>query len=261
MGPQSVGEAGLELITLVPYDKIQLNDGRNGYVDGDGYLRGIVDANILAAGRRARDVMNDLCSHSAFERYQFTQFGPRYIEIRGTIKTPGKYPYPMDEEWSVMDLVQQVHEFTYHAERREYLLVRRAWKFQDAYLFIHGEALPNLEGMGGDDLHLLPSDVMLFPGNDPIVYIFGSVKTPTCFTCASDARPTLKDAIDNAGGTLKTALLDNVYVYRVLRNQGRRIFILDLQKEQNFVLEGWDVVYIPTQIPRSLLGNIQTEKK
>jgi hypothetical protein len=241
---------------MVPYDKVQISDGRSGYVDGNGYLRGIVEANILAAGRKVRDVMNDLQSKTSFERYQITQFAPRYIEIRGAIKAPGKYPYPLDEDWSIMDLIQQINEFSYHAERREFLLVRKSWRYQDAYIFIHGEALPNLEGMGGDELFLFASDLVLFPGNTPLVYVFGSVKTPTCFTFAPDATPTLKVALEHAAGPLKTAQLNNVQVYRVLRPQGRRVFTIDSQQEPDFLLEAWDVVYVPPQIPRSLVGNL-----
>ena len=254
VGPQAMGGAGDELLFMAPYDKIKLDNGKVGYVDSDGMLRGITETNILAAGRQMRDVVSELARHTYFDKYSITQLGPRYVDVRGSIRDPGKYEYPVDEDWNIMDLVQKANGFPSQAASQDFLLVRKSWKFNNAMVFVRGEAIPSLEGIGGDELHLFANDTILFPGNESLVYVFGSVKTPVCFTFDTEV-PTLAVALEHAGGLLKTADPQNVQIYRVLTSQGRKVMTVELQREKNCLLEAWDVVYVPPQVPRSLLGN------
>lgn len=254
IGPRATGDAGTELVYLVPGDRIILPTGDQGYVDADGFLRGIRNANVQAAGRKARDVIEELSLHVYCDRYQVIHAGKREIEVRGSVKHPGTYSYPKDEDWNIMNLMLKVEGFLPGSESKEYLLVRKSWEFPGSSIFIRGEAMPSLMGIGGDALQIYAGDLIIFPGTDSIIYIFGSVKDRAeCFTFTSKNPPVLKIAIEKAGGNSSIADLTNINVYRVLRDSKRSIFTLNFDSDHDFVLEPWDIVYIPPKIPKDLV--------
>lgn len=250
LGPDAAGEAAEELTYLVPYDKIQTDKGAIGYVDAEGFLRGITEKKVLAAGRKARDVMSEVALHTPVMRYHIIHYGPRSIDIAGAIKRPGKYDYPVEVDWYLMNLVELAEGFTSQQQHYEYLLIRKVWELPDTFMFLRGEALPNLESIGGDDIMVFPGDIVLFPGAAPLAYIFGAVHTRECFTFSLDAPPTLKNAVEKAKPLI--ADIHNVKVYRVLRTGHRSIVTLDMDKDPQFLLDAWDVVYVPPKMPSDL---------
>lgn len=249
IGPVSSGDAADELIYLTPGDQMQLDTGDMVYVDSDGMLRGIAGYSIPAANQKLRDVMQALQQHTIFETYKIVSYGPRNIEVGGMVGYNGKIPYPLHEDWSIMNLLMNIEGINATSETRQYLLIRKAWQSPQANLFIRGESIPMLEGMGGDDLLIFPGDTILFPGNENLVYVFGAVSNPLCFTFENNSPPSLEDAVQKAGGFLKAANLKNIEVYRILRRENKSIFYLVWEKEQKFPLQSWDVIFIPFLLP------------
>ena len=249
IGPSAIGEAAAELIYLVPGDKIQLETGEVVYVDGDGRLQGIEEVEMIAAGVKARDVMMEVRKYRTFERYNIVEYGKRYIEVAGEVDRTGRYRYPLDEDWSIMNLLMNIQGFRHDLQAREYLLVRRAWAFPNAYLFLRGQAVPALEGIGGDDILIFSGDTVLFPGKTPFVYVFGGVKKRAiCFSFAHKP-PNLKIAMEQAGGYFASANLQDIQVYRLFAPGKQSIFHLTWEKEQDFPLQSWDIVYVPFAVP------------
>ena len=251
MGPTAMGEAAAELTILAPGDKIKLNNGDTVYVDAEGYLQGIPDVSILAVNKKARDVMTLLSTKVKFDRYRFLEFGKRYVEVAGAVRRTGRYNYPLQEDWSLMNLLIAIQGITSQSKTRPYLLVRNAWEFPGGKLFIRGESLPLTKGMGGDDLLLFAGDQILFPGDQNIIYVFGAVHCAVCFTFdKNDDPPTLKIAIEKAGGFLKVANTNNIQLYRVLRESKQSIFQLSWKHEQKRQMNAWDIIYVPFLLPK-----------
>lgn len=251
IGPISSGEAADELIYLAPGDQVQIDTGENVYVDSDGMLRGIAGFSVSAANQKLRDVMQALQRHTPFETYKILAYGQRYIEVGGKVGYNGRLPYPLHEDWSIMNLLMSIEGIQASSETRQYLLIRKAWQSSQANLFIRGESIPMMEGMGGDDLLIFPGDTILFPGSENVVYVFGSVGTPVCFTFEESSPPKLLEAIDKAGGFLKSANLENIQVYRMLKKENKSIFYLQNQKDQAFPLQSWDIVFVPFILPKN----------
>jgi protein involved in polysaccharide export with SLBB domain len=235
-----------------------LDVGEEAYVDADGMLKGVKEASIKAAGRKIRDVVRDLTVYVSFERYQFIRSGKRTIEVRGAVKHPAVYEYPKDEEWNLMNLLLQVNGAFQLAESNDFLLIRKSWDFPNTFVFIRGQGIGSEEGIGGDDLLLYAGDLIIFPGKEHPVYVFGAVKDQAeCFTFPNSpmSKPTLEIAIQQAGGIADKADFHNIYVYRLLNSRRQSIFTLDLEREKGFALQPWDIIYVPPQIPRSFISN------
>lgn len=254
MDPRPAGEAGIEGVLLVPGDRIRLDTGDEGMVYADGMLRGIRNAEILAAGLPASEIIPKLELLCSFERYELMHLGKRQIEIRGAIKHPGVYDFPPDEEWSLMDFLLKVEGFS-SSENQEYLLIRKAWQYPGAFIFLRGEAIFSAAGIGGDDLMLAAGDIVLFPGTEALVYIFGAVADQAkCFAFPDVTKPpTLQAAIEMAGGYQTMADIENVLVYRVLKSAQQSVYTVDGKWKPDFPLMGWDVIYVPPKIPRELV--------
>ncbi|WP_372365342.1 SLBB domain-containing protein [Candidatus Uabimicrobium sp. HlEnr_7] len=255
---RSTGEAGTELIYLVPGDRIALNTGDVGYVNGDGYFVGIRDIRFFAVGKRVREVIKLLnYNHGVdFNQYKIVSFGRRSIDVRGAVQSPGTYEYPPGEDWNIMNLILKTDGFT-SLGQREYLLVRKAWGYPGKFLFIRGLSLPVEEGIGGDNLLLYAHDRVIFPGISQPIYVFGAVKAEAggvCFSFDGQNKPTLKDSLNQAGGFLKTSNTKNIQVYRVLQNGRRSIVNLDYDVSGGFELQPWDVVYVQSEIPEEVLS-------
>lgn len=245
MGPSAMGDAGDELIYLVPGDKLVLGSGETVTVDSDGVLRGVPKYEIIAAGVKARDVMKQLAQYRYFERYSFVAYGPRNIEVAGAIPRTGKYAYPIGEDWSIMNLLMNIDAVTATAQNRQYLLIRRAWAFPKAHLFLRGEILPELDTMGGEDVIIQTGDVILFPGDKPPIYIFGAVQQAECFTFTPEFPATLEIAVERAGGLSEDTKTNFIQVYRVLNPEKPIIFSLAWPQEKKFTLQAWDIVFVP----------------
>ena len=129
LGPSAIGSAAEELLFLVPGDKMYLDIDKFVYVDGDGMLRGFPQARILAAGRKVRDVMNELIEYIPFERYQFVHYGKRYIQVGGAIGRSGNIPYPAHEDWNMMNLLSTLEGPVHVGRRREYLIGAQGVEF------------------------------------------------------------------------------------------------------------------------------------
>ena len=256
---RSAGDAGTELIYLVPGDRIALNTGEVGYVNGDGYFVGIRDLRFFAVGKRIREVVKLLYyDHGVdFNQYKVVNFGRRSIDVRGSVKSPGVYSYPPGEDWNIMNLIMKVDGFA-SLGQREYLLIRKAWGYPGKFLFIRGMSLPVEEGIGGDNLLLYAHDRIIFPGVSQPVYVFGAVKAEAggvCFSFDGQAKPpTLKDAITQAAGFSKVSNQKNIQVYRLLHNERRSIISLDYEVGKEFELQPWDVVYVQPEIPKEVLS-------
>ena len=250
IGPSAMGEAAAELIYLVPGDKIQLETGEIVYVDGDGKLQGIESVDMIAAGVKVRDIMAALLRYRRFDRYRIIEYGKRYIDVAGEVDRTGRYQYPLDEDWSIMNLLMDIQGFRHDLQSKEYFLIRRAWAFPNAYLFLRGQAVPSVEGIGGDDILIFAGDTVLFPGKTPFVYVFGGVtKRAICFSFPKTSPPSLKIAIEQAGGYFESSNLKDIQVYRLFDSGKQSIFHLTWQNEQNFALQSWDIVYVPFSMP------------
>lgn len=245
MGPEAMGDAGDELIYLTVGDKLALSSGKKVTVDADGFLRGIPDIELIAAGVKVRDVMKQLEQMHSFEQYRFIEYGKRSIEVAGAIPRSGKYVYPPGEDWSIMNLLMNIDAVNTAEAGDQYLLIRRAWAFPRAYTFLRGQILPQLGGMGGEDVLIQSGDLILFPGEAPPIYVFGAVPQPLCFTFVKESPATLETAIERAGGLASPDKTTFIQVYRVLDPENQTIFSLAWPHERNFTLQAWDVVFVP----------------
>lgn len=211
IGAIAVGaDAAVELTFMVPGDKLKLDSGDVVYVDNDGMLRGIDKVKIVAAGRKIRDVLKELAFYKIFERFSVIAYGKRYIDVAGDVRNSGRYSYPKDELWNMMNVMTKAEGFNNLSDKKQYLLIRNSWIFPHRKLFIRGEAVPVVaSAMGGDDLLIMSGDLIIFPGEAFPVYIYGAVKSPVCFVFNDKKNPPkLKDAIEKAGYIFK---LDKKY--------------------------------------------------
>ena len=101
--------------------------------------------------------------------------------------------------------------------------------------------------MGGDDLAIFSGDRILFPGRKNLIYAFGAVSTPACFTFSPPL--TLSEAIERSGGFSRNADLQNIQVYRILHANKQSIFHCRWDLEEKFKMAPWDIIYVPFQIP------------
>ncbi|HON45408.1 MAG: hypothetical protein KBC30_07545 [Planctomycetes bacterium] len=247
IGPVSKGDAAEELIHLVPGDRFQLDNGKIVSVDRHGKLQGIDNLNMVVANKKLRDVAYAISTVEYFESYKIVRLGKRFIDVGGAVKVPGRHTYPLEEDWTMMNLLLTLEGIYSATDSREYLLVRKYWEYPNTFLFIRGEAVPALGGIGGDDLFLCPGDKVLFPGNENLIYIFGAVQKTICFTYNVDDVPNLESAIQAADGFTEDADLNDIQVFRVLRGDYRTIFQLTYEHEKQFTLQGWDIIYVPFQ--------------
>ncbi len=245
-----MGSAGEELLFMVPGDRIQLETGQIAYVNADGYLIGINNIRIPAAGRKMRDVIEKLSVWIYFDKYRVIEYGDRTVEVLGAVRFPGKYELPQ-EGWSLMNLLMKVESLLSKGER-EFLVIRASWELPGKFIFIRGLSLPTLEGMGGDDLPIFAQDTVIFPGSRNPVYVFGAVKSPVCFSYSKNS-PTLKTAIDKAGGFLRSSDIKDIRVFRILRSEKQSVFKIPDYQGENFELEPWDIVYVPSRLPSEAL--------
>ncbi len=242
MGPSAAGDSD-ELTYLAPGDAIQLDTGTLVTVDDKGILRGFDKLEPIAVGRKVRDVMKELSDIKSFERYSFVRYGERYIDVAGAVPRSGRYHFPMHEDWSMMNLLMTLNFVA--SENGEYLLVRHSPQFPGAYLFLRGETVPELNGIGGDDMLLNSKDRVLFPGKEQSVYVFGFVDQTVWFSFPIDSSATLSTAIDKAGGFSEKAKKNYVQIYRLLKTQQPTVLTLSWPREKEFKLEPWDIIYIP----------------
>lgn len=98
------------------------------------------------------------------------------------------------------------------------------------------------------NIPVYPGDTVLVP-RAGIVYVLGSVKTPSAFPIATTTPFTLTQAITMAGGAMFEASLSST---RIIRTEGdsRRAIALDMKKifngkQPDPILQADDIIYVP----------------
>ena len=119
------------------------------------------------------------------------------------------------------------------------------WEYPNTFLFIRGEIVPALGGIG--EMIFSLSEISFIPRNENLIYIFCAVLKTICFTYNVDDVPNLESAIQAADGFTEDADLNDIQVFRVLRGDYRTIFQLTYEHEKQFTLQGWDIIYVPFQ--------------
>ncbi|MFQ5543335.1 MAG: SLBB domain-containing protein [Nitrospiria bacterium] len=108
-----------------------------------------------------------------------------------------------------------------------------------------------LHGEKGDDIRLMPEDVIFIPTVGPLVGIAGIVKSPAIYEMKGNT--SLQDLIKMAGGISASAYLQQVQIERVFENKSKIILDLDLKSKSrpkektsksNFLLKDGDVVKV-----------------
>jgi protein involved in polysaccharide export with SLBB domain len=106
-----------------------------------------------------------------------------------------------------------------------------------------------LKGDKGNDIRLMPEDVVFIPPIGPVAAIAGSVNQPALYEVKSET--TISQLIDLAGGLNAVAFKGRIQVERIVENTRQTVFESDLEKieEEDVSLQSGDIVKVYQVIP------------
>ena len=174
------------------------------------------------------------------------EYRSRRIAVIGEVNAPGVYAIH-ENVTTLMDMLTLAGGPTREAGQTVYVLRKEKGKFEPVRIRVN---MQQLFDQGSFDLNaVLQGDDIVYVPKAPLVYVYGSIRSPGGYTLGRSMRAL--EAIALAGGTTHEAAKRSCFIVR--RKPGsaaEQVIALDLKaiesgKQADVFLQEGDVVHVP----------------
>jgi polysaccharide biosynthesis/export protein len=227
------------------------SDPASGFViDQNGNLHFPYAGTLAVAGLRTDQIQERLTS--ALSKYlvkpqvtvRMASYRSREVYVDGEVRTPGAFSIT-DVPLNFYDAVARAGGFSDSANQSEVTLVRGGVS--------HRIDLPQMlaQGVNPSKLYLKAGDLLRVGSRDESgVYVMGEVNKPGSAVPRRDGRPSLADALSQAG-SINSNTADTAQMFVIRSNQGQpEVYHLDSRSPvamlvaKDFDLQSKDIVYV-----------------
>lgn len=179
-------------------------------------------------------------------------YATEQVSIMGQVRSPGTYE--ITAPVSVLNVLSEAGGLTDVADR--HITIQRHGRSQEIVTYFFSNSS---EAALEKSVMVYPGDIVVVP-KAGIIYVLGDVGKPGGYTMSdNDSRMTVLEALANAGGANKTAIISNIKLIRKTSAGTTEIAVplraMQQGKQPDLAMQPDDVLFVPFSYMKNLVFN------